>query len=265
MKRRDFLAGSALAATATAGVGALAQEADQGGPDKGGREYYEMRTYKLTSRGSGGRRLNAFLRDAAIPAWNRMGIGPVGVFSGVFGGEWLDLQVLLPHPSMESVANATAGLLDDKEFLKAAGDFLDTPIEDPGYVRYESSLMIAFKDMPKMKAPEQKERIFELRRYESHSIKAGQKKIHMFNEGGEIPIFNETGLAPVFFGETIMGAAQPNLTYMLTFDDLEDRAASWAKFVAHPKWEKLSSDPQYANTVSNISSIILRPTDYSQV
>ena len=265
MKRRDFLAGSALAATATAAVSASAQEAGFGGGGQGGREYYELRTYKLTSRSAGGRRLNAFLRDAAIPAWNRMGIGPVGVFSGVFGGEWLDLQVLLPHPSIDSVANATAGLLDDEEFTEAAGDFLDTPITDPGYVRYESSLMVAFKGMPKLKAPEQKDRIFELRRYESHSVKAGQKKIHMFNEGEEIKIFLETGLAPVFFGETIMGAAQPNLTYMLTFDDLEDRAASWSTFGSSPQWQKLSSDPQYADTVSNISSIILRPADYSQV
>lgn len=125
--------------------------------------------------------------------------------------------------------------------------------------------MGAFKDMPKLKVPENKDRIFELRRYESHSIKACQKKIEMFNEGGEIPIFHETGLTPVFFGETIAGELQPNLIYMVTFADLEDRAESWARFGSNPKWRELSSDPQYADTVSNISSIILSPAKYSQI
>ena len=59
-----------------------------------------------------------------------------------------------------------------------------------------------------------KSRILELRIYESHSTKAGQKKIEMFNEGGEIAIFRKTGLRPVFFGETLIGPLMPNLTYM---------------------------------------------------
>lgn len=263
MKRRDFLTGSALAATATVAFGAPDGFGGDGA-SASARDWYEWRTYRLESRGSS-RRLNTFLRDAAIPAWNRMGIGPVGVFTGVFGGESAEVQVLLRHASLGSIASATAGLLADKVFTEAAGDFLDTPLSDPAYMHYESSLMIAFAGMPTLKAPEKKGRIFELRRYESHSVKAAQKKIEMFNVGGEIDIFLESGLRPVFFGETIAGAAQPNLTYMLTYDDFDDHKASWAKFRDNPKWAKLSGDPQYKDTVSNISSTILRPTRYSQV
>ena len=41
--------------------------------------------------------------------------------------------------------------------------------------------------------------------------------------------FYETGLHPVFFGETIIGEKLPQLTYMLTFKDMEERDANWKK------------------------------------
>jgi hypothetical protein len=87
----------------------------------------------------------------------------------------------------------------------------------------------------------------------------------MFNEGGEIAIFRKTGLNPVFFGETIIGPQQPNLTYMLAFEDMADRDKRWQVFRDDPDWRKLSQDPAYKDTVSNITDIILRPTGYSQI
>ena len=87
----------------------------------------------------------------------------------------------------------------------------------------------------------------------------------MFNDGGEIAIFRKTGLNPVFFGETIVGPMMPNLTYMLCFDDLTDRDKRWGVFGSSPEWKKLRSDPQYKDTVSNITDIILRPMGYSQI
>ncbi|HID23803.1 MAG TPA: NIPSNAP family protein, partial [Planctomycetaceae bacterium] len=110
-----------------------------------------------------------------------------------------------------------------------------------------------------------KPRIFELRTYESHSVKAGKKKVEMFNQGGEIAIFQKTGLQPVFFAETIIGPQMPNLTYMLAFDDMAARDAAWNRFIRDPDWEKLKADPQYKDTVSNITDVILRPAPYSQV
>ena len=130
---------------------------------------------------------------------------------------------------------------------------------------YESSLMAAFKGLPKLVVPEKKKRLFELRIYQSHNIKASKKKIEMFNEGGEIEVFKKTGLNPVFFGETIVGPRQPNLHYMLTFADMADRDKNWSVFIASPEWKALSSNPEYRDTVSNITDIILQPTGYSQI
>jgi hypothetical protein len=121
--------------------------------------------------------------------------------------------------------------------------------------------------MPKMEIPEKKQRIFELRRYESHNETAGKKKIEMFNEGGEIAIFKRVGLTPVFFGEAIIGSMLPNLTYMLTFDDMEEHDKNWKIFGSDPEWKKISAMPEYANDkiLSAITRTFLMPASFSQV
>lgn len=255
MKRRDFLAGVGVAGVA--GLGSVASAA--GGGD---REYFELRQYRLHGGAKKGM-LGDFMRNVGIPAMNRVGIGPVGVFMAKYGPSDPTLYVLMVHKNLESVVTAPAKLLADEKFAKS--DFANASSADVGYVRVESSLMAAFKDMPKLEVPTKRPRIFELRIYESHSIKAGKKKIEMFNEGGEIAIFKNKGLNPVFFGETIIGPMMPNLTYMLCFDDLTDRDKRWGVFGGSDEWKKLSSDPQYKDTVSNITDIILRPMGYSQI
>lgn len=258
MERREFLVGTALGGAALVAFNANAED------KPAEREIYEHRTYNLLPGGRNGA-IHAFLERAAIPAWNRAGIGPVGVFTGVAGGEWTVLEVLLPHASLAMYASAASALAADAEYAKAGAEFLEAPAYSPQFVRYETNLMLAFTSMPKLKAPEKKDRIFELRTYESHSEKFSKKKIEMFNEGGEFAIFLESGLTPVFFGETIAGSRMPNLTYMVVFDDMLDHDATWAKFVASDKWNALRVDPQYKDTVSNIRNRILRPTAYSQI
>jgi len=109
-------------------------------------------------------------------------------------------------------------------------------------------------------------RVFQLRTYESPSIKTGQKKIEMFNTA-EIDIFRETGLNPVFFGETLTGDKMPNLTYMLVFNDMDERKANWKRFVSSPEWKALSSIPEYADKkiLCGITNLYLKPADYSQI
>ena len=261
MNRREFL--TTTGAAGMAGMSSLAAGADA---DAGGREYFEFRQYHLHT-GSKKNQVGNFLREAGIPAMNRIGIGPVGVFQAKYGPSDPTLYVMLVHKSLDSVVNSASRLMADDKYRNS--DFVNASLSDPGYVRVRSSLMVAFKDMPKLAVPKQKlaneSRIFELRTYESHNIKASKKKIEMFNEGGEIAVFKKTGLAPVFFGETIVGPQMPNLTYILVFDDLTDRDAKWKVFSADPQWKKLRSDPQYKGTVSNITDIILTPTGYSQI
>lgn len=257
MKRREFLAAGIAGA---AGIEAAA--ASIGKSEKSKRQYFELRQYHLLNRSKAGL-AGDFLRDVGIPAMNRIGIKPVGVFTSMYGTSSSTLYVLLVHQFLDSVEQASERLLADEEFRKA--EFVNATLSEPGYVRIESSLMVAFKDMPKLEVPEKKSRIFELRIYESHSIKAAKKKIEMFNEGGEIAIFKKTGLGAVFFGETLIGPKMPNLHYMLVFDDMAMRDKKWGTFSSDPDWKKLRANPDYKDTVSNITDIILRPTPYSQI
>ena len=264
MKRREFLTGAigtAAALPTIAGMGSLAAAAEG---DDGKREYFEMRKYRLHV-GSKKSLVGDFLRKVGIPAMNRIGIGPVGVFNAMYGPNSPTLYVLLVHKSLESVVSSASLLMTDKKYRNTGADFINAPLSEPTYVRMESSLMVAFKDMPKLEVPEKARRIFELRTYESHSIKAAKKKIEMFNEGGEIAIFKKTGLQPVFFGETLIGPQMPNLTYMLAFKNMADRDEKWGVFRDDPGWKKLRANTAYKDTVSNITDIILRPAPYSQI
>lgn len=268
MKRRRFLV-SSLAASALAGATSPIDGAAEPSPDAPGREYYELRKYHLR-RGPQQRLIGDYVRDAAIPALNRLGIKPVGVFNTTIGPGSPTLYLLLPHSSVQSAVTVHDRLAVDQEYLQAGAPFINATATEPGYVRVESFLLGAFAGLPKLELPagaaEKKPRIFELRTYESHSKKANRTKMEMFNSA-EIAIFRRTGLRPVFFGETLVGSGMPSLTYMLTFENMDERTRNWAAFVSDPEWKKLSTTPGYTDPeiVSNISNAILSPTPYSQI
>jgi hypothetical protein len=55
----------------------------------------------------------------------------------------------------------------------------------------------------------------------------------------------------------------PNLMYMTSFENMQDREAHWKSFGDDPSWKKLSAAPEYQNNVSHIDITFLHPTDYS--
>jgi len=268
MKRREFLSSS----IAAAGLGAILARADASAQEAGipiAREFYELRLYRLKNAAK--RKLfEDYVRDAAIPATNRAGSSPVGVFFPVpkadAATEETAAYLLIPFKSVEQFGALGGKLSADDEYHKAGADFINAPATDPAFVRIESSFLVAFEGLPKLVVPAKMPRVFELRTYESHSKKANKKKIEMFNLG-EIAIFRRNGLNPVFFGETLIGARLPNLTYMLVYDDMAAHDRSWGKFVADPDWKKLSKTPGYTDPeiVSHITNVFLQPAPYSQI
>ena len=85
----------------------------------------------------------------------------------------------------------------------------------------------------------------------------------MFNEGGEIKLFDRLGFNAVFYGEVLSGCRMPNLMYMTSFANMESRNEHWKAFSNDAEWKALSSDKKYANNVSKIDTYFLRATEYS--
>lgn len=264
MKRREFLKTTLVASAAAMTTSATHAAENKPAAD---REFYELRQYHLR-QGPMLKRFDDFYKDIAVPAWNRAGVSAVGVFDVMIGPDQPTKYVLLPFPSWDAMNTAREKFESDEAVLKS--DFANLPPTDPGYIRKESSVLLAFKSVPKLEIPaqakEKKGRIFELRTYEAHSRKANKKKVEMFDVG-EVDIFRRTGLQPVFFGEGLVGTNLPSLTYMLVFDDMAARDKNWGQFGGHPDWKKLSTTPGYTNAeiLTNITSVFLRPTGYSQV
>jgi len=271
MKRRDFFAASAAAGIAAGSLGKVTFGQD----DLGEKQVIELRTYTCADADQKAALLK-MLEAAAVPAWNRLGIKPVGVLVEDAelneGGKNLDPEllarqvfVLMPHPSPTSVATANRAMLDDATYMAALEELAPAP---PAalYDSYESAVFIGFDECPTVEVPTTADtRVLQLRIYEACNEERGAKKVKMFNEGGELATFRETGMNPVFFGERITGGLMPNLTYMLGFDDMDAKNEAWAAFMAHPHWQKIKSDPEYANTVSRITNIMLRPAGGSQL
>jgi NIPSNAP protein len=258
--RREFLAATAVAAVSPLPhLSTLSQSAP--------RQYIELRRYHLLP-GTKQRTFIAFVGDVAIPAMNRAGVSRVGAFTVVYGENAPSLLLVLSHQTLDTVVSLRDRLASDPVYGRAGAAILDAPMSDPDFVRVESTLLRAFDAMPTLEpsagAGAATPRICELRTYESHNDRAALNKLKMFN-AGEVPIFRRAGLTPVFFGETLIGANMPSLTYMLTFANMSARDAAWGKFGQDPEWKTLSVDPQYRDNVSAISDIILQPTAYSQI
>ncbi|HVT74638.1 MAG TPA: NIPSNAP family protein [Lacunisphaera sp.] len=262
--RRDFLK-STLLATAAAAAGASAQAA---GPGAAARDYYELRAYRLrpdTDR----RVLDAYLEKALIPALHARGIAAVGVFTEPEAKDGPAVWVLIPHPSLESVAAVAASLNADPAMQSAAGDYFAATTKDhPAYERIDSWLLLAFSGLPRLAVPALRrqgaKRIFELRTYDSFNEVKALKKVEMFN-AGEIELMQQLNLSPVFYGQALVGRDLPHLTYMLCSPDRETHKKSWEAFFAHPVWLKLKNDPQYADTVSKVTSRFLDPLPCSEI
>lgn len=237
------------------------------------RQVLELRTYRFANEAKL-KTFAGFLESALVPALNRAGAKPVGVFRAMqadnpkleLPADDLKLYVLIPHADLASALALPATLGADAVLAPQAVAVLGTPMKDPVYERCETQLMLGFTQCPGVEVPTQSpDRLLQLRIYESHNDERALRKIEMFNEGGEIALFRRVGINPVFFGQSIAGTLLPNLTYMVGFENAATMQTAWDAFIKHPEWDKLKADPKYADTVSRITNIVLRPQPGSQI
>jgi hypothetical protein len=252
MKRRNFLYNSlAVGALPLVGMAktAVADTAQQ-------KELYEIRTYDIKFRANR-QVLEDYLLKILAPTLYEGGITHCMVL-GEFGQtDPPKLWVFIAYPSATSYLQSQ-NLHSDPAYVARAEAYNKLAPEEALFTRYESSLLLAFDGFPAMQKPDETTSLFELRTYEGYSEDAVRRKIAMFNKG-EIEIFLQTGLDPVFFGEMLAGPYRPCLTYMLGFKDMDERDANWQEFIGHPSWKEMSAREEYANTVSNIRRVFLKP------
>lgn len=243
-----------------------AQENKQGQKSK--QMYYEVKIYRVNTPAQSDL-TDKFLKDAFMPAMHKQGIKNICVFKPVEADTAFGkiIYVFIPYKTSEEYFNAAAALEKDQTYQEAGKDFLDAPISTPPFARYESVFLKAFAFMPEMKVPTYttptSERIYELRSYESATEAKALKKIQMFNEGGEMKIFEAIGSNAVFYGQVLLGSLKPRLMYLTTYADMKSHDDHWTSFRNHPDWKKLSSMDEYKNTTSKTKAFLCHPTDYS--
>lgn len=229
--------------------------------------YYQLRIYHFKTAAQE-QVLDHFFQAAFLPALHRAGVQLVGVFKPV-DTDTADqrVYVFIPFKTMGAFLDLDAVLKKDAAFKADGADYLEAHWDAAPYTRMESILLHAFKDMPEPAAPDlsapRKDRVYELRSYESPTEGYHENKVHMFNEGGEVPLFKRLGFNAVFYSDVVSGAHMPNLMYMTTFNSRSDREAHWKTFSDDPYWKELVARPEYQHNVSRADITFLRPTDYS--
>ena len=236
----------------------------------GNRDFYQLKIYSIENEQQE-LRMDKFLKEAYLPAMHRAGIEDVGVLKPVKGEEMVGklIYVLIPFKSIDQFEKLGDVLLQDMRYQKIGDDYINAAHDDTPYQRIESIILRSFNSFPEHGNPTHStpvsERVYELRSYQGATEKYYEKKVEMFNEGKEAQLFIDLEFQPLFFGEVISGKDMPNLMYMITFENSESQKKHWDTFVKSDEWNKLSGDPQYANTVSHIDKINLHPTEYSDL
>lgn len=259
MDRRSML--TALSASALIGSEARAAVATN--------TFLEIQTWRLHNSGEKqGDRVAEYLEHGLAPALARAGSKLCGAFANVIAPDGPYYVTVSQYASLAAFESSLAQLKGD-DAHRAALEKLSSSAGVP-FVRLESSLLRSFDKMPAPVLTDASEkhaaRIFELRTYESQSFVSLARKVRMFNDA-EMGIFERLGMRPVFFGETIVGPRQPNLMYMLSYDDLAARDTLWRAFGKDPEWAKLRVQPGLTDPeiVANISNVILRPLAFSAI
>lgn len=232
------------------------------------KEYYQLKTYTVKNEAQE-QAVDTYLEKAFLPALKRYGIETVGVFK-LHNEKFIKadkIQVLIPFTSLIQFEALEDYLLRDKTHVFAGKAYLEAAYNTAPYERINSVLMRAFVDMPRMKPTTveglRASRVYELRSYESPTEATYANKVHMFNAGGEVALFDSLGFNAVFYGEVISGDAMPNLMYMTTFSNMDKRDELWKAFFSSDKWTALIADEYYKNNMKKADIMLLYPTAYS--
>ncbi len=239
-------------------------------PAEDSHQYYEVRSYTLGDQGDADA-IDAYLSKALLPALQRQQVGPVGVFTNSANdqsGGGPRIFVVIPYENADAMTAVKTKVEADAQYQADAESYLARGPKDSPYQRIESELLISMDCMKRLNVPDgslkNQDRVYELRVYESANERLGNLKVDMFNSG-EVPIFLDCGIQPIFIGQAVVGPYTPNLSYLTMYPSEDARGAAWKAFRVHPDWLVLKEVAKYKGTVSKIHKFVLVPKPYSQM
>lgn len=232
------------------------------------REFYLIQIYHCsTNKQIQG--IDAYLQNTYLPYLHKTGIKKVGVFAPITNDTAVDkkLYVWIPLHSLKVLDE----LDQDLEQLDPMGknEIVDLENADSSlpYNRVERIVTKSFKYQTQFeknssltKSPD---RIYEYRSYESPTENAHLRKVHMFNEGGEITLFKRLNFNAIFYSKAIVGDRMPNLIYMTSFNNMADRDEHWKAFGASPEWQSISNMPKYMKSVNRNETVLMTARMYA--
>jgi hypothetical protein len=236
------------------------------------KDLYQIKIYSLKNNEQVNT-VDLWLKNSFLPAMHRAGVLKIGVFKPIANDTAAvkKIYVFIPFTSVDQFQKMPGMLQKDDAFITASKDFTAAPADRAPYERMESILLEAFPMHPHFSLTSLKssvnDKIYELRSYESPTEDLHIKKMKMFNEGGEIGLFDRLGFNAVFYARVISGSRMPNLMYMTTFENMAEHDAHWKAFSNDPFWKKISAMPEYENkvSVSRNDRTLMHATDYSDI
>lgn len=210
--------------------------------------------------------VQGWLEKRAMPLWQKHGCGPVGVFTAEIGLRMPGIFVMRVYASLAGRESVWKSLSSDPDWAAAA---VDLEKEGPASQGEDMILTTSTSFSPPIKpsaANDPKREIFELRKYETPTWKQ-LGYLHDRFAGGEIALFHKNGIHPLFYADTVTGPDQPNMIYMVPFENAAAREKAWAAFRGDPEWAKLREESirKGGEIVRNIFNFIVKPTAFSMI
>jgi hypothetical protein len=232
------------------------------------RDYYVIQIFHCSSNNQVAT-IDRYLKNTLLPYLHTVGIAKVGVFAPIDNDTAIDKRLFVWIP-LTSI-NEIEALEQKIEKLDPMGNdpliHLENTDSSLPYNRIEKILTRAFKLQPnyvsKTNLTKSSNRLYEYRSYESPTENMLLRKMHMFNEGGEIEMFDRLNFNPIFYSKVIAGSRMPNLIYMTSFNNMNERNERWKAFFNDPVWKKIAVDPAYLKSVNKSETVLMSARDYA--
>lgn len=234
------------------------------------QEYYLLKFYNCTNAQQVSQVEN-YVGNTLKPFLKKHGVPVVGVYMPLANDTAVvkKLLVWMPLTDLHTLDRIEQAFGAIDPFGNDPLIHLDSFQNNAPYSRIETTLASAFKLHPKYSAKKSFERsddnIYEYRSYESSTEDMHLRKVQMFNEGGEIDIFRNLDFNAVFYSRAIVGPRMPNLIYMISFKNMDERNKHWNAFRDDPKWKEISPMPKYSGTVSRNETVLMKASKYSDL